>query len=334
MAYEKQMNISFGREMDLRFATFSDLPDRTQLVNYTDWKISTPEHGKTNISIRSYKENTDANVDNVLQLSTNYHTFLYQNGNVVGYFLNNITPITVDSVVRSYLFSNVDFPHGLTGNIELVSKVPIDYNVIISKNPSLDLDNVAHYGALQSSSARVTYYNFTLTQTDSIEYPWLTESDDYYLYLYVKNAHENARGFKYDIVKTVSYVVAPTFQVFTCDNMGNLDSDNPIRLTVVVESDQPNVKYFVAAFPESYIMTNTDVYNNSQQEIVAVSGNIHVTLDSLYDGNIFVKNSNVTLAGIVVDNDTGTFDVLNLRTQTVTLDVPNIDSILAAPLIN
>jgi hypothetical protein len=325
MAYQKRLNLSLGRNLtDLKHATFlSPVAKKSDLVNYTNWNNSESNPGRTGMNITKFKINKDSPDDEDLQINTDYHTYLFLNGNVVGYFVSNITPVEVDSVVRTISFSNVDYPHGLTGNVELVSEVPIEYSVIIRKDVLSDPDNIDHYGTLQSSSDSVTYYDFTLTATDSPDYPWLSETESYYMYLFVKNAHDFVKSFKYDISPTSSGV-SPEFDLFTVDNMGNLDS-----LTVLFRPTQGNVDYYFTAFPEDYTITREEIYMNLAGNIDALSGNISVTLDTLFDGNGLIPDSNVVLAGLVVDRQTGAFGENTLQ---LVMDRPVIEDISAAPI--
>lgn len=326
MAYQKRLHVGLGRNLaGLKHVTFlNPVAIKSELAGYANWNNSDSNSGRTGMNITKFKVSKDTSEDNDLQLDTDYHTYMFLNGNVVGYFLSNITSVNVESVVRSISYSNVDYPHGLRGNVELVSDLPIEYSFLIRKEELSDPDNIDHYGTLQSSSDPVTYSDFTLTATDSPEHPWLSETENYFLYLYVKNAHDFARSFEYPIIPTTSPVNL-SLELFTVDNMGNLDS-----LTVLFQANRGNVDYYLAAFPEDYTITRADVYGRSPGNIDTLNGNISVTLDTLFDGNGLIPDSNVVLAGLVVDQQTG--GAFAEQTLQLVLDRPVIEEFQAAPV--
>jgi hypothetical protein len=137
-------------------------------------------------------------------------------------------------------------------------------------------------------------------------------------------------------IDKTSSVPAPTFDFFDCLSMGNLEDPNNIRLEMEFSTFPPDrtARYYIAAYPEDGLAENL-LQLTQEGNVGDVQGNLVVTLNALAGNqNHFEINSNVTVMALLVDQETGAFSEDPPHTLTLTLDIPLITDLIAAPVLN
>jgi hypothetical protein len=339
MSFQNDLKFRFGKEIDnLKFATFKTKYDfnDTALKDHfrrNNGKPATKGNKSTEVKVLNFTSNIDDPFDSNLDIITDYHTYLMQDGNIIGYFMSNIAIIGVESVVQSLTFSNIDFPTGFTANIDLASNIPISYKMIVSRTELEDPSNVDLYTPLIESLSSTRYdAHFNKPMFDSERFPFLSETESYHVYLYTKNFHNSSNVSYYEISNVAAPSAegnAPSFDLFKCVDMNNLETGN-IILNILLQPNRANVLYYLTAHPEGDSLTNANLYQDSYQGTYQTTGNVSVSLNKLVDDSSFVIDSNVTVTGIVVDEHTGEFSGIQTEISLV-LDKPVISNIIAVP---
>jgi len=344
-----ELKLRIGKEITgLQFATFTTKYElnASELKNYTNKKTATRGNGVSEIQVQQFRNNVSETVDNDLTVGTNYHTYLFnESGNVIGYFSGNIAPIGLDDVIENVSLTNVDYPNPLTVSFDLMSEIDLEYKLILTKNPLSETErsNVDLYSSLEtfnppnlvdtSVNYSVSFERLTFDHEYN-QFPFLSETEDYHLYLYTQNLHGAVRVIESNIDKTSS-VSAPTFDFFDCLSMGNLEDPNNIRLEMEFSTSPPDrtARYYIAAYPENGSAENL-LQLTQEGNVGDVQGNIVVTLNALAgDQSSFQRDIDVTVMALLVDQETGAF-LEDPHTLTLTLDIPMITDLIAAPVLN
>lgn len=351
------LHLNIGKNIPgLQYVTFKqyyDIVDYSQLTQVTGKKDASIIDGITRIIVNTFRSNLESQTEANLEVWTDYHTYMFVNGNVIGHFSGNIEFVSVDNVLREYttgyvMFDQPEnqeslFTQELSGTFVLFSEIPLYYKMILTKDTLDDQSNVYFYGDLQTFEPlfptntlveyKVTFNRLTLDDEHNM-FPFLSETETYHLYLYTQNAHGSSNVHSFQIAGT-SNAEDPTFTYWDCVSMGNLEDENGIHLELSIQPSAFGTIYYIAAYPANTSMTNLELTKYGIKGVYATSGNLSVDIANITYTNpllygSFVRNSNVTVAALLVDTTTGAFSG-NAHTLTFVLDTPIISNFIAYP---
>jgi hypothetical protein len=331
MAYENHLQFAFPRPYtgsSLKFSTFAQEPsDIGNITNYVNLHgvSADVDTNPVKVYVNQFAANIDSTDTSLLELQTDYFTYMLLDGQLMGSFRGNAALVPAPSVDTFTVVTREPNLLELQVTFEETTGVPFDVFAQIGHN---DFTHVQ--AAFSNELSRA--FSFNQLPDGSL----IDTVTTYTVYLHVVNAHGSHTDLQYAIEGSI--VASLEFNTFDLVSMGNLDTGGEIRLSIdfTFLTTLSNVSYYVTAYtpgdgPETLLEMIQPGANHVETGLLLGNETYNVVMDTDFHGNSFIENGNVLVQGLLVHGDTNKHVVR--ETELITLDVPVIEAnVFAAPM--